>query len=94
MRRALALLALLAGSAPALASARPGPTPIAQPPAPGGLAARAEGIRLNRRTLGEMSRGAPPRPRTPVLKGGRIGSRPRPAPLRRKALPGPARRSP
>ena len=68
---------------------RPGPTTLPQGVAPGGLAARAGQMRLNRRVAGEMKHDAPPRPRAPVLKGGKMRNtaptRPAPAPKRKPA---------
>ncbi|MBK8597390.1 MAG: hypothetical protein IPN83_17755 [Holophagales bacterium] len=91
MRRALLFAAALAFAlaGPAGAQERPGPTTLPQGVAPGGLAARAGQMRLNRRVAGEMKHDAPPRPRAPVLKGGKMRNtaptRPAPAPKRKPA---------
>lgn len=95
MRRALlstaALVVALAGTAGA--QQRPGPTTLPEGVAHGGLAARAGQIRLNKRVAGEMNHDAPPRPKAPVLKGGKMRNTtpPRPAPTP-KRKPAPKRR--
>ena len=90
MRHALFLLAALSLAGPAGAEQRPGPTPLSEGVAHGGLAARAGQIHLNQRVVGELKQDAPPRPRAPVLKGGKMRntSPPRPtAAPKRKAAP-------
>ena len=72
MRRALVLLAALAFAPAGLAEQRPGPTTLPEGVAHGGLAAQAGGIRLNRKVKAELKQDAPPRPRAPVLKGGKM----------------------
>jgi len=84
MRRALVLLAALALARAGEAQQRPGPTPLYQGVAPGGLAARAGDIRLDRKVKAELGEDAPPRSKEPYLKGGKM--RPSPA-LRGNAAP-------
>ena len=72
MRLALVLLVALALPRPAEARQRPGPTPLVQGVSPGGLAAQAGDIRLDRKVKSELKENAPPRSRAPVLKGGRM----------------------
>ncbi len=84
MRRALFLLAALALASAGAAQERPGPTTLPEGVARGGLAARAGDIKLNRKVRAEMKKEAPPRPRSPALKGGKMRtlspSSPTPAP--------------
>ena len=84
MRRALVLLAALALAGAGEAQQRPGPTPLYQGVAPGGLAAQAGDIRLDRKVKAELGEDAPPRSKEPYLKGGKM--RPSPA-LRGNAAP-------
>lgn len=72
MRRALVLFVLLAFARTGEAQQRPGPTTLPEGVAHGGLAAQAGSIRLDRKVKAEMQGDAPPRPRVPVLKGGRM----------------------
>jgi len=72
MRRALVLLAVLALARTGEAQQRPGPTPLPQGVAHGGLAAQAGSIRLDPKVKAEMQQDAPPRPRAPYLKSGRM----------------------
>jgi hypothetical protein len=87
MRRSLVFLAALVLAPAAWAQGRPGPTPLAAGVAPGGLAAVAGDIPLDRRVRAEMMKGAPTRSRTPVLKGGKMRPSTQPLPL-----PAPSRR--
>lgn len=92
MRRALVFLSLLAFAPAGAAQQRPGPTPLNVGVARGGLAARAGGIRLNRKVKAELSEDAPPRSGAPVLKGGKMRPTPEPraaAAPKRKPTPNP-----
>lgn len=89
MRLALVLLVAALVGLPLSAQQRPGPTPLPEGVARGGLAARAGDIPIDRKVKAEMKENAPPRSRVPVLKGGRMRpllSPPSPTP-RRKAAP-------
>lgn len=78
MRRALVFLAVLLLARVGTAQPRPGPTTLPGGVAPGGLAAQAGGIKLNRKVKAELKQDAPPRSRAPVLKGGKMRPSPEP----------------
>jgi hypothetical protein len=97
MRRALVLLVALALAPAGVAQERPGPTILPEGVAHGGLAARAGSIRLNRKVKAEMKEDAPPRPRAPVLKGGKMRTSQPPRPTatpKKKPTPKPAAKQP